>query len=421
MALLANYDNVPDDKKALFLLDAIKSNPDPSFAELRAERPILIAPPSFPGGPPIAVISRFRDVEDALAHWSVFTVRGYAPKMDPCMGPFMLARDDTPLNEREKSIMLSMLPREDLPMVRQLAELLTDAALAPLIAGGTCEVVSTLSRPVPVRLIGRYFGFPGPDEATMLRWSKSAQQDIFHNLQNNPTMHEACVEAGTELRTYLTGLFAERRAASNLFGSDDTVSRLLRTVYPREIGWNDERLISNVMGLLIGGVETTSAAIAQALDQLLARPDALGAAQAAAIRGDDKSFDAYVWEALRFFPINPFLVRVAVSNYLLAAGSPHVTTIPAGSLVLVGTRSAMQDGDVLPDPQTFKLDRPGWAYMHFGSGPHVCLGKYVGMMLVPAVLKQLLRHPNLRRADNSAGQLDFAGGDFPERLTVKFG
>jgi cytochrome P450 len=255
----------------------------------------------------------------------------------------------------------------------------------------------------------------------MARWSKAAQQDIFHNLLNNPAMHAACVQAGAELRAYLTGLFAERRAASNLATSGDTVSRLIRTVFPREIGWDDERLISNVMGLLIGAVETSSAAIAQALDQLLARPDALAAAQAAALRGDDKTFDAYVWEALRFFPVNPFVVRGVVSDYVLAASTPRAATIPAGTLALVGTRSAMQDGDVLPDPQTIKLDRPAWAYMHFGSGPHVCLGKYVGMMLVPAVLKQLLRLPKLRRADGPAGQLDFQGGDFPESLTVAFG
>jgi len=418
-AVLNQYDAVPDDKKALFLLGAIKANPDPVFAELRADRPIVLAP-GGPVFPPVAVITRFRDVEEALAHWSVFTVT-YGPKMDPCMGPFMLSRDDTPLNEREKSIMLSMLPREELGMVRQIAELLTNAALAPLIAGGSCDVVATLSRTIPIRLIGRYFGFPGPDEATMARWSKAAQQDIFHNLLNNPAMHAACVQAGAELRAYLTGLFAERRAASNLATSGDTVSRLIRTVFPREIGWDDERLISNVMGLLIGAVETSSAAIAQALDQLLARPDALAAAQAAALRGDDKTFDAYVWEALRFFPVNPFVVRGVVSDYVLAASTPRAATIPAGTLALVGTRSAMQDGDVLPDPQTIKLDRPAWAYMHFGSGPHVCLGKYVGMMLVPAVLKQLLRLPKLRRADGPAGQLDFQGGDFPESLTVAFG
>lgn len=421
MGVLETYDSLPDDRKGPFLLGAIKSNPDQVFVELRANRPIIVAPPATPNGPPITLVTRFRDVEEALTRWDVFTVRGYAPKMDPCMGPFMLARDNTSLNEREKSIMLSMLPREDLSMVRQIAELLTNGALAPEIAKGTCEVVSTLSRPVPVRLIGRYFGFPGPDEETMLRWSRVTQQDMFHNLQNDPAMHEACVQAGAEIRTYLTKFFAERRSASNLADSSDAVSRLLRTVFPREIGWNDERLLSNVMAFLIGAVETSSAAIAQSLDQLLARPAALAAAQFAAHSDDDTTLDAYVWEALRFFPVNPFVVRTAVSSYVIAAGSMHETKIPAGSLVLVGTRSAMQDGDMLPDPLEIKLDRPNWAYMHFGYGPHTCLGKYAGMMLVPAVIKQLLRLPNIRRANGPAGQLDFRGGDFPESLSVAFG
>lgn len=420
MGILSTYDDLPDNKKARFLLDAIKSDPDAVFTELRTDRPIVIAPPLNPGGPPVTVITRFRDVEEALTRWEVFTVRAYAPKMDPCMGPFMLARDNTSLNEREKSIMLSMLPREDLPMVRQIAELLTNAALAPVIGSGTCDVVSTVSRPVPVGLIGRYFGFPGPDGATMLRWSKATQQDMFHNLQNNPTMHEACVQAGAEIRTYLARLFARRRSASNLSNSDDIVSRLLRTVFPPEIGWNEERLISNVMAFLIGSVETTSAAIVQALDQLLSRPEALAPAQVAARSDDDKTFDAYVWEALRFFPINPFVVRTTIRKHVLAADSAHAIEIPAGSLVLVSTRSAMHDSDVLPDPQTIRLDRPSWAYMHFGSGPHVCLGKHVGMMLVPAVLKQLLRLQNLRRANGSSGQLDFRGGAFPESLTIVF-
>lgn len=419
MGVLSQYDAVPDDKKALFLLGAIKANPDPVFAELRADRPIILAP-GGPAFPPIAVITRFRDVEEALAHWTVFNVT-YGPKMDPCMGPFMLARDDTPLNEREKSIMLSMLPREDLPMVRQTAELLANAALAPLLAGGTCDVVATLTRTIPIRIVGRYFGFPGPDEATMARWSKAAQQDIFHNLLNNPAMHAACVAAGAEMRAYLKQLFAERREASDLEESSDVVSRLIRTVFPREIGWDDERMISNVMGTLIGAVETSSAAIAQSLDQLLARPATLAQATEAAMRNDNKTLDALVWEALRFFPVNPFVVRGVVSDYRLAAGSPHATTIPAGTLALVGTRSAMQDGDVLPDPTAIKTDRPAWAYMHLGSGPHTCLGKYVGLMMVPAVIKQVLLLPKLRRADGPAGQLDFHGGDFPESMTVAFG
>jgi cytochrome P450 len=420
MSFLAEYDILPDGLKAPFFLKRVTEKPDEVFAELRAKRPILLTPPS-PFGPPLAVVSRFRDVEEALAQWTVFTVRPYAARMDPSVGPFMLGRDDTALNEREKSIMLAMLPREDLPMVRQLAATLAGAALAPVLSKHSCDVVSVLGRPVPIRMVARYFGFPGPDEETMAKWSRATQADMFHNLLNDPHVHAACVTAGAQMRGYLQTLFAERRTASDLDESNDVISRLLRTLLPREIGWNEERFFSNAMGLLVGAVETSNAAIVQALDQLLDRPDALRAAVGAALADDDNTLDALVWEALRFFPVNPFVGRACVRDYVIAAGTGHAATIPAGSLAVIGTRSAMQDADVLPDPLTIRLDRPAWAYMHLGSGPHTCLGKGVALMMVPAVIKQLLKLPKLRRAGGHAGKLDLKGGPFPESMTVAFG
>jgi cytochrome P450 len=223
------------------------------------------------------------------------------------------------------------------------------------------------------------------------------------------------------MRAYLPGLIAERRAASNLATSTDVLSRLLRTHLPAELGWNEDRLLSNVMGLLVGAVETSNQAITQALDQFLQRPAALAQAAAAAQAGDDATFDALVWEVLRFNPINPFVPRVAVTEVVIGDGGDHATAITAGALTLVGTRSAMQDGAVVTDPQQIKLHRPPWCYMHFGQGPHECLGKYVGMMLIPATLQHLLTLPALRRAPGAAGQLDRAGGPFPESLTVQFG
>ena len=141
----------------------------------------------------------------------------------------------------------------------------------------------------------------------------------------------------------------------------------------------------------------------------------------AAATDNDAALDALVWEALRFFPVNPFVTRITVADYTVGSGSAHAAAIPAGALAFVGTRSAMQDADVLPDPMKVRLDRPAWAYMHFGSGPHTCLGKYVGMVMAPEVIKQILKLPRLRRAAGAAGTLDFKGGVFPESLTVAFG
>ena len=116
----------------------------------------------------------------------------------------------------------------------------------------------------------------------------------------------------------------------------------------------------------------------------------------AALQSDQRVFDAY-----------------------LGAGD-KAATIPPGALVLVATRSAMQDGEVVPEPEKIRLDRPSWQYMHFGSGPHTCLGKYVGLMITPAAVKETLKLQGLRRAPGDAGKLDFKGGPFPESFTVNF-
>jgi cytochrome P450 len=56
-----------------------------------------------------------------------------------------------------------------------------------------------------------YFGFPGSNLETMLRWAKSTQSDMFKNLQYDPAVHAAAVQAGKEMMAYLAALLEEKR------------------------------------------------------------------------------------------------------------------------------------------------------------------------------------------------------------------
>ena len=107
--------------------------------------------------------------------------------------------------------------------------------------------------------------------STSARWSRATQDDIFYNLTRDPKKHDAAIAAGKEMAAYLPKLFAKRRKAKNLPQSKDAVSRLLATHFVGTIGWDDQRMMSNVMGLLVGAVETNNAAIAQAVDEFLER------------------------------------------------------------------------------------------------------------------------------------------------------
>jgi cytochrome P450 len=170
------------------------------------------------------------------------------------------------------------------------------------------------------------------------------------------------------------------------------------------------------MGTLVGGVETTSQAVVQILDQLFKRPKILEQAIAAAKTDDNHLLYQYCWEALRFNPINPFVVRRCARDYKIARGTLRSATIKAGSLVFVSTRSAMRDGRQVPAASQFCIDRPPYHYLHMGHGMHTCLGDQLSQVQIPEIVKRILKLPNVR----PSSAMDFKGGPFPESYSIEF-
>ena len=413
MGFLQEYE--ASDAKVVLLHEWIGTRGKELFAELRAERPVLVTP-----GP--VLVTRYPDVQEVLSRHKVFTVRHLAERMDDVVGPFMLARDATTVNERDKGIMQAVLRREDLPRVGETVARLAELAIDEETEDGRMDVVSGLSRRVPVDLCGEYFGFPGPDRATMMRWSRTANFDFFFNLANEPAAHRAAVECGEQLRAYMAELIAHRRAGSERGERrDDVLGRLLEARFPAAIRFDDERIAANVGFMLLGGVETVSGAVILALDELLRRPDQLAAAARAARDGDGAEVGRHAWEALRLNPIFAFVARRCVEDYTLASGTERETRIPAGTLVYASLASAGLDEAEVPDPEEYRLGRPEHHLnMHFGYGHHLCLLYYLALVEVPEIIARLLRR-GVRRAPGSDGQIDTRGGPFAERLVVEVG
>jgi cytochrome P450 len=397
---------------AKFLAWMIANHPDFLFAVIRNTKPNLALGRSGP-----VFVTRFPDVQEALSRPEVFNVT-YAPMMDPSVGPFMLGRDCTEINQRDKGIMRAYMRMEDLPIIREKVRSLADEAIkGQIYTNNHIEVVGTLSRLVPILLTGEYFGFPGPDLASMFRWSRATQYDMFHNLDGDEDIHAQNVAAGREMRAYLTQLLPLRREQLKDGAQlDDILSRLLKSHFDASIGFDDERIITNIMGTLVGGIETTSQAIVQILDQLFKRPKVLKEAIAVAKGNDDQLMYRYCWEALRFNPINPFVVRRCAVDYRIAKGSLRATTIAAGSTVLVSTRSAMRDGWQLPVASSFAIDRPESVYMHLGYGLHTCLGDQISRIQVPEIVKRILQIPGVR----PLSPIDMRGGPFPESYVIGY-
>jgi cytochrome P450 len=376
---------------------------------------------------PIAVrgdrvfLSRYDDVRAVLADNAHFGVREvYADKMARTTGPFFLAMEDTDQYLREASIARRAVKKDDdahiVEMVRDHAGELLDHARA---RGGVFDAVSEFSRLIPLRVVERYLGVPGPDPETMKQWMRVIFWEIFLNPNDDSAVSETAQTASLALRPYLMNLIGDRKKPPKSgVVSDDFVSRLVREQQV-DSTIDDDLVLRNVGGVIVGAVDAQSKAIAHALDQLLRQPAALESARAAAFANDDELVRAHVWEALRFNPHNPALFRHCRSDTVVADGTERRTVIKKGSSVVALTISAMFDPDALDHPDEFRVDRPGSSYMHFGHGQHSCFGSHINEIVLPEVFKALLKLDNLAYAQAGTGRIEY-DGPFPDRMMLQF-
>jgi len=406
MSFLDQFDLAPAREKFLLVRGWMKSSPREFFFELRESRPVLKTSAGV-------LIALYSDVQEVLLNHHVFSVFPYKGKM----GSYLMAQDDTPQHSREKSIMKAVLNRDDLPAIRQLVGKLT-AEILDQQPDKEMEAIDGLMRAVPLKLVQTYMGFEGAELSALSRWSLASQRDTFRNQPfdgnlDSAQVHHDAQTASQELGAYVTGLVKARVAA--IAGGDkrdDIVSRILRSKHPPEVGFPIDRLIRNIGGLLIGTVETTAQAAAQALQVLLRRPDTLS--RAMKVIDNPPEFDGFVFEALRFDPISPYFFRRCESDYVIGRAKPYETTIPSGTMVLPLVLSAMFDKAVNPEPDKFVPQRPMHNSFHFGMGLHECMGRHIGAAMVPEIIRQLLQRPNVRAAKPIA----YDAFSFPEKWVL---
>lgn len=435
---LEQYDAAADVDKFPLVRRWMDTEPLAFFKELREKRPILVTPEC-------TLLTRFDDVTEALNMPKIFTVELYIAKM----GDYLMAHDDDALHTREKSLMQGILNRDDLPQIRAMVANIAKDILNS--ADGGIEVVNAYCRMVPATLVQDYFGLTGADRKDLIEWSYWNQYDNFHNhpfdlmpeekRQYIIDRHKAVSE---HLVKYIASLILRRlptvkagqtisalqtpwQLLKKLLGqqpsqtdkklTDDIVARMLRTSYPDAVDFDIKRVGINAGGLLIGAIETTSQAVSQVIQYLLERPEWLAKAINAAQLDNPKDFDAIVWEALRFVPIASYLFRKTASEYTVGKGTPRATTIRPGTYLLAVTQSAMFDPLIFENPDEFIPERNWYHHFNFGFGSHECLGKYVGMVLIPEMVRQVLLRPGIK----AQGSIDYKSGPFPEQYDLSWG
>lgn len=428
----------------------------PLFAFLRGVRPVAVLGSTV-------LVANGADAREVLNRFEDFTLgEVLSPRMP--WGPFLLTIDWRDQHDRERALFESMVARrEDIARIRAITESVCDTALAEAAHSydgrKQIDVVRGLCEPVVVALADRYFGIPvvradvqhtagllrevagiamvSPPEgswrdarakAAIAELTRQVQEAIAHEAARTPSAPLAPAAPGKSL---LERLVAAARA-------------------PDKPVWLDDDFVRRyVTGLAATGGATIVRASANALYELVRRPAALRQAVAACDALDRALRDCakverdttasqqalreaadvvetrrrqllqVIYEALRFRPMLPLLLRYTPRDTLIAKGTPRQRQIKAGASVIAAPMAVMFDPAEFAHPGTFDPSRPLEAYVHFGFGPRTCFGKYVADTAMLEIFRSLLKLQGLALKEGWNGTINY-DGPVANSLTVTF-
>jgi cytochrome P450 len=339
-----------------------RDDPHPALRRLRERDPVNETPVG------IWRLTRYADV-DRLLHRTpcgVRTTDGILPGIDESLTGqrmFMLQVDPPNHPRLRKLVSAAFTPRAIKALRDKIGEV-TDACLDTVAPRGELDVVKDLALPVPSTLICEMMGVPLADRERFTVWTAQATFGLAAAIMPPEVVAQARA-AGEALGEYFQGLIAARRGAL----TDDILSNLIRA---EEAGdrLSSEELLSQAIGLLIAGFETTIGLISNGVRCLLQHPDEL-----ARLRKDPALIGTAVDECLRYD--GPIVLTPRILHVDAEFGGK---TIPKNSMVWSMLAAANRDPDVFADAERFDVGRRPNEHLAFGGGPHFCLGSHLAKL-----------------------------------------
>ncbi|MEO7198202.1 MAG: cytochrome P450 [Solirubrobacterales bacterium] len=290
------------------------------------------------------------------------------------------------------------------PVMREiLAELWEDVAGA-----GRCDLVESLTRPYPARVIAAVMGAPDEDADRLHDWSMWIQRQFDAVALGDPEQLATINRKVAEFYDWVRPLIATRRDSP----ADDLISTLI-TAEEEGDKLSAVELENLVLDILVGGVDTSQSQLAHALRLLAERPE-----QWAALRRDpDEMAPRAVEEAIRYEPITPFTARLLTEEV-----EHRGVTFPEGTVVVVCAFSANRDPQAFSGAEDFDITAPrdSARALTFGAGIHFCVGANLARAEIGEALAFLARRIDRLELDGEPELQNVSGIYGVESLPVRF-
>lgn len=366
----------------------------------------------------LVIPTRHADIREALTRpHDLNTAEGMVPRLP--MGAIVQAIDWPERHRAERAAIETAFAKTaagDYAALRTLVRARLAKQLPPTVTDNEIDIASALTEEVALDVAISYFGVgsarhlaPGSEREHLRRILRLLASQIF---RAPPKGSKAAGEVQFAKQDLLTLAMEAADVAGAIYrpGQTDTVlAHMLAQARSGAEPWlTEDWAIRNAASLSVFGTATTARALTQAILWILRKGGAEQARAAAqayhAAPNDPAARDRLrliALEGLRFNPMLPILgARACLRPTALSLGTENRVHLAPGQTVLPAPLAAMFDPEVFPCPNAFRPeDRNEADYLHFGHGPHICVGRRQAEIQFEETLGALFLIDNLSLED----------------------
>lgn len=353
------------------------------FSQLRCSEPVR--PIRVATGDEVWLVTRYADVRAVLGdrRMSRNIFRPDAAQLVPGVPVRQVSSAivDPPAHTRWRKLVASAFtPRHVEGMRPQIEKVVNELLDRVELQTPPVDLKQALAYPLSITVLCRLLGI---EEQQHRRFAELAETALTINDAGMDKIAAAFVA----MQQHSVELIAAKREQPGT----DLLSRLIAVHDADEGRLSEDELVATILGLFVGGYESTVNQIVKGLLALLRWPD-----QLAALRADPSLIGSAVEETLRFAALDS---GFGSPRYATADVPVGDVVIPQGATVLVIRQSADRDERQFEDPDRFDVTRGARQHNGFGHGPHHCLGSALARLeLEVAIGTVVARFPGLRLA-----------------------
>ncbi|HEY7566243.1 MAG TPA: cytochrome P450 [Gemmatimonadaceae bacterium] len=362
-------------------VETLALNPYPTLHRLRAEAPVARARSQ---GGLMWLVTRRDDVLEILRDPENYSTDHSSSPIRDTFGAQMLSAEGE-AQRRYKSACAPPFNRRAVdvdaaPVVRGRIGALLDA-ITRRPPNESVDLRAALAGPLALAVVADIIGMPEEMHDRIRQW-----YDAFAASLATHDPRSAARKEGRNSAAAFRAAVAPLIAAITEEAQGSLISHLASLAPPARL--SDEELLSNSLIVLFGGIETTEAAILNALWALLTHDDAREA-----VRADEDRLAALIEESLRWEPAVQTCTRYAVRENTVRG-----VRIGPDDIVQCMIGGANRDPAHFEAPDTFDITRSNSAdHLSFGFGRHYCLGAALARLEARLVIRALLdRWPHVR-------------------------